>query len=316
MTTVVPRLLGRWLVRSTLLVVLVSALTFVLVSLTPGDPARTILGQSATQEQYEALRQQMGLNEPLLSRYGTWLSDAVHGDLGASLFSGEPVTALISQRLGVTLTLIAGGVLAAGLLGVALGVLSARSSGVLARVVDVASLVGSAIPPFWLGLVLSAVFAVGLRLVPVVGYTSPAVDPVAWALSIVLPIVTLALAGTAIVAKQTRDAMRDELGKDYVLVLRSHGASEWTVQIKHALRNAGVPVVTVLGVLLIGLLGGTVLVESVFSLPGLGGLAVTSTLRHDLPVIQGVTVLFAVVVVAVNLLVDLVNAWINPKVSA
>jgi peptide/nickel transport system permease protein len=216
----------------------------------------------------------------------------------------------------VTLTLIAGGVLAAGLLGVALGVVSARSTGVLARVVDVASLVGSAIPPFWLGLVLSAVFAVGLRLVPVVGYTSPAVDPVAWFLSILLPVATLALAGTAIVAKQTRDAMRDELGKDYVLVLRSHGATEWTVQIKHALRNAGVPVVTVLGVLLIGLLGGTVLVESVFSLPGLGGLAVTSTLRHDLPVIQGVTVLFAVVVVAVNLLVDLVNAWINPKVSA
>ena len=312
----VPKLLARWLGRSTLLVLLVSALTFVLVSLTPGDPARTILGQSATQEQYEALRLQMGLDEPLLTRYGGWLADALHGDLGASLFSGEPVTSLIGQRLGVTLTLIVGGVLVAGLLGVALGVVSARSRGVLARVVDVASLVGSAIPPFWLGLVLSAVFAVGLRLVPVVGYTSPVVDPAAWFLSILLPVTTLALAGTAIVAKQTRDAMRDELGKDYVLVLRSHGAPEWTVQIKHALRNAGVPVVTVLGVLLIGLLGGTVLVESVFSLPGLGGLAVTSTLRHDLPVIQGVTVLFAVVVVAVNLLVDLLNAWINPKVSA
>jgi peptide/nickel transport system permease protein len=306
----------RWLVKSALLMFLVSAFTFVLVSFTPGDPARSILGPTGTQEQYEALRAQMGLNDSLVARYFDWLGGAVQGDLGSSLFSGESVTTLLAERLGVTLTLVFGGVVLSALLGVGLGVLSARRTGWLARLVDVVSLVGSAIPPFWLGLVLSAIFAVQLRLLPAVGYTPIAESPVKWLESITLPVVTLALAGMALVAKQTRDAMLQELDKEYVLMLRAQGASEVSVQLRHALRNAAVPIVTVLGVLLIGLLGGTVLVETVFSLPGLGGLAVNSTLSHDLPVVQGVAVLFALLVVTINLFVDLTYAWVNPKVRA
>lgn len=306
----------RWLVKSALLMFVVSVFTFVLVSFTPGDPARSILGPTGSQEQYETLRAQMGLDDSLPARYADWLSGAVRGDLGTSLFSGESVTTLLRERLGVTLTLVVVGVLLSALLGVGLGVLSARRSGWLARVVDVVSLAGSAIPPFWLGLVLSAVFAVQLKLLPVVGYTPLADSPVAWLESVTLPVATLALAGMALVAKQTRDTMLQELDKEYILMLRAQGAGEISVQLRHALRNAAVPIVTVLGVLLIGLLGGTVLVETVFSLPGLGGLAVSSTLSHDLPVVQGVAVLFAVLVVSVNLLVDLTYAWVNPKVRA
>lgn len=306
----------RWLTKSVVLMFLVSALTFLLVSFTPGDPARTILGPQGTQEQYAALRTEMGLDDPLHQQYVEWLGGAVRGDLGDSLFSGESVSALLLERVGVTLTLVLGGVACAALLGVGLGLLSARRQGWLARVVDVVSLTGSAVPPYWLGLVLSAVFAVQLGLFPVVGYTSFTESPTAWALSVALPVVTLALSGMALVAKQTRDAMLQELDKEYVLMLRAQGAPEWSVQLKHALRNAAVPIVTVLGVLLIGLLGGTVLVEAVFSLPGLGGLAVTSTVRHDLPVIQGVAVLFAAIVVTINLATDLTYAWVNPKVRA
>lgn len=308
------RLVARWLLKSVLLMFLVSALTFTLVSLTPGDPARTILGPQGTQEQYEALRTEMGLDQPLPERYVDWLAGAVRGDLGRSLFNGESVTSLLGQRLGVTITLVVGGVACSALLGVALGLLSARRSGGVARTVDVLSLVGSAIPSFWFGLVLATLFAVKLGWFPVVGYTSLTDSPSDWVRSVTLPIATLAISGIALVAKQTRDAMLQELDKDYVLMLRAHGASETTVQLKHALRNAAVPIITVVGVLMIGLLGGTVLVESVFSLPGLGSLAVTRTLQHDLPVIQGVAVLFAGIVVAVNLVVDLAYAWANPKV--
>lgn len=309
-------LLTRWLTKSILLMLMVSALTFVLVSLTPGDPARTVLGTTGTQEDYLALREQMGLNDPLLVRYGDWLWGAVRGDLGESIFSGQSVTSLLTSRLEVTLVLIIGGVALSALLGIALGVASATRSGPLARFVDLISLAGSAVPPFWLGLVLATMFSVQLKLVPVVGYVPFGESPGDWLKSVVLPITTLGLGGTAIIAKQTRDAMLDELGRDYVLMLRAHGTPEIVVYLKHALRNAAVPVVTVVGVLFINLLGGTVLVETVFSLPGLGGLAVNSTVSHDLPVIQGVTVLFALVVVTVNLVVDLSNALINPKVRS
>lgn len=309
-----PRLLARWLLKSIVLMFLVSALTFVLVSLTPGDPARTILGPQGTQEQYQLLRTEMGLDRPIHVRYLEWLTHAVRGDLGNSLFNRQSVASLLGERLAVTVTLVIGGVILSAGLGIVLGILSSRRRGVVARTVDVTSLLGSAIPTFWFGLVLVTVFAVKLKWFPVVGYKPMSESLSDWLRSITLPTVTLAISGIALVAKQTRDAMLQELDKDYVLMLRAHGASEITVQLKHALRNAAVPIITVVGVLMIGLLGGTVLVESVFSLPGLGGLAVTRTLQHDLPVVQGVTVLFAAMVVAVNLVVDVAYAWANPKV--
>ncbi|MGW4874690.1 ABC transporter permease [Streptomyces chartreusis] len=307
------RRIARWSVSSAALTFIVSALTFVLASLTPGDAARTILGPSATPEQYQQLRRQLGLDEPLAAQYWHWLGRAVHGDLGTALSNGQTVTQTLEQRLGVSLSLIIGALLVSALLGVGLGVLSAVRGGVLGRALDVLSMVGLAVPGFWLGLLLVAAFAVAIPLFPASGYVPFADSPWQWLRSLVLPVVTLGLAGSATIAKQTRDAMLAELDRDYIVLLRAHGLPERSVVLRHALKNAAVPVVTVLGLLLVGLLSGTVLAEAVYVLPGLGSTAVMATQAHDLPLIQGVALCFTAIVVIVNLLVELLYDRLDPR---
>lgn len=308
------RLIGRRLLISVPLVLVVTLLTFLLQSLTPGDTARAILGQNYTPEGYAALRTRLGLDEPLLVRYWEWLVGAFQGDLGTSPVSGLHVGSEILNRLGVTLSLIVGTTLVAGLLGLGLGVLSALRGGRLGAAVDVLSLAGFAVPGFWLGLVLVTLFAVTVPLFPATGYVDPAESVPRWAWSLVLPVAALALGAVAMVAKQTRDAMDDVLSRDFVHVLRANGASEASIIWRHALRNAAIPVVTVLGLVFVNLLNGTVLVEAVFAMPGLGGLAVTATTQHDLPMIQGVALVFTLIVVVVNLVVDVAYGALNPKV--
>jgi peptide/nickel transport system permease protein len=305
----------RWLTTSLLLLLFVSLLVFVLVSLIPGDAARSILGQNGTHEQYVALRAQLGLDDPLPAQYWHWLEHAVSGDLGRSIISGEPVGSMVSGRIAVTLSLVAGSVLVAGALGLALGVAGAVRSGVLGRLVDVLALIGLALPGFWLGLVLVAVFAVGLGWLPATGYTAFADSPVDWLRSLILPSVTMGLACTAAIAKQTRDAMRQTLARDYITALRARGLSERSVIYRHALKNAALPVTTVAGLLVAGLLSATILVEQVFALPGLGTLAVQATADHDLPVIEALVLCFTAMVMAVNLVVELACVWLDPKAS-
>ncbi|MEN3280296.1 MAG: peptide/nickel transport system permease protein [Solirubrobacteraceae bacterium] len=308
------RLIARRVLLSVPLVFVVSALTFVLQSLTPGDAARTILGTDYAPDRYRQLKTQLGLDQSVYEQYWDWLRRVFHGSLGESLFSGQPVTSALHERIGTTLSLIIGTLIVSGVVGVGLGVVSAlRGSGVLARAVDVLSLLGEALPNFWVGLVLIAIFAVGLRLFPATGYV-PIGDSVAdWAWSLALPVVTLSLGPVALISKLTRDAMLDVLDQDFIVALRARGIPERTIVLRHALRSAGIPVVTVLGLLFVGLLSGTVLIEAVFGLPGLGGLAVQSTTQHDLPMVQGVAVCFALIVVAVNLLTDLAYGWLNPR---
>ncbi|MFD4252436.1 ABC transporter permease [Amycolatopsis thermoflava] len=308
------RLVLRRLTIAVPLVFIVSVLTFVLESLAPGDTARTILGTNYTPEGYAQLHEKLGLGDPVLVQYWHWLTDAVRGDLGVSPISGLSVGSEIVNRMGVTLSLIVGTTLVSALLGVALGVLSAVRGGRLGKAIDVFSLLGFALPNFWLGLVLITGLAVTVRLFPATGYVPLTASPSEWVASLVLPIITLALGGAAAVAKQTRDSMSDALDAEYVYVLRANGASERSLVLRHALRNAAIPVVTVVGLLFVGLLNSTVLVEGVFAMPGLGGLAVQATTQHDLPMIQGVAVTFTIVVVIVNLLVDLLYGWLNPKV--
>ncbi|MEU3464325.1 ABC transporter permease [Streptomyces sp. NPDC006733] len=305
----------RWLLTSAVLTFTVSALTFVLVSLTPGDAARTILGRDATPEQYQQLRAQLGLNDPLAVQYGHWLVHAVHGDLGTALSTGQPVLLTLQQRLGPSLSLILGALVVSALLGVGLGVLSAVRGGAVGRALDLVSMVGMALPAFWLGLVLVAAFAVALPLLPASGYVPFADSPWQWARSLALPVLTLGIGGCATIAKQTRDAMLAELRRDYIVLLRAHGLPQRTVVLRHALKNAAIPVVTVLGLLLVGLLSGTVLAETVYVVPGLGSTAVLATQAHDLPLIQGVALCFTVVVVLVNLLVELLYGWLDPRSS-
>jgi peptide/nickel transport system permease protein len=308
------RLIGRRLGLSVPLLFIVTGSAFLLVALIPGDVARALLGEQVTREQYLELRDSLGLDEPLPVRYWAWLSHAVQGDLGDSAYSSQPVTTLLNDRLEATFWLVVLATLAATILGVALGIAGALRSGMLGRAVDAVALVGLAIPNFLLGLILVAWFAVAVEVFPATGYVPLGQDPAEWARSLVLPVITLAVPGLAVIAKQTRDAMRDVMERPFVRTLRASGVSRRSIVFKHVLRSAAIPVVTVVGVVFVGILSGTVLVESVFAIPGLGGLAVQATQQHDVPLILGVVVYFTVIVVVMNVLVDLAYGWLDPRV--
>jgi peptide/nickel transport system permease protein len=310
----VARLLLRRLAVSVPLLLVICSTTFFLAALIPGDVARTILGPNASQAQYLSLRQELGLNKPLSERYWNWLTGAFHGDLGRSLFNQEPVTSLLDTRLPTTLSLVIGSTVVAAMLGVLLGVASAGSTGALGRLVDALALAGLAVPNFFLGLLLVSWFAVSLKLLPASGYVPFTQSPSSWVKSLVLPVTTLALPGAAVIAKQTRDSMKEVSAQPFVRTLRASGISRRSITFKHVLRSAAIPVATVIGLVFVGALSGTVLVESVFAMPGLGGLAVQATANHDLPLIQGVVVYFTVIVIAVNLLVDAAYGALDPRV--
>lgn len=308
------RMIGRRLALSIPLLFVVSIVTFVIQSFLPGDLARSLLGVGATEEQYEAFRNALHLNEPVHTQYWIYLTGIFRGDFGTSVYTGQPVLQTIAQRLPVSLSLIVLGTLVSAIIGVVLGVLSATRGRVLRRIVDVISLLGSALPNFWLGLVLSLVFAGALGWFPSTGYTEFGRSPQLWAWSLVLPVTALAIAGVGIVAKVTRDQVLTTMRQSFVRTLRAGGASEFSIIWKHCLRNSGVAILTVLGIVFVSSLSGTVLVENVFVLPGLGSLAVSATIRHDIPVIQGIALTFTVIVILVNLLIDLAYGLINPKV--
>ena len=310
----VLKVIARRLALSVPLLLIVTTSTFVLVALIPGDAARTIVGGNGTEAQYEALRHALGLDQSLPVRFWHWLERAAHGDLGASLFGGEPVASALNSRLGVTLSLVAGSTLLAGLVGVALGIAGALRPGRLGRALDALSLVGLAVPNFFLGLLLVSWFAVSLTLFPATGYVPPAQSLSGWVQSLVLPVVTLGVPGVAVVAKQTRDSMRDALERPFVQTLRATGIRRRSIVLRHALRCGAIPIVTVLGLVFVGALSGAVVVESVFALPGLGSLAVQATTQRDIPLIQGVALYFTIIVIVVNLAVDLLYGWLDPRV--
>lgn len=306
----------RWLVSSLVLLFVITALTFVLASLAPGDAAKAILSSqsgSYTVQQYQQMRHALGIDRPLPVQYWHWLDGVLHGSLGADLFSGQPVTQELNARLGPSLSIIVGTVIVSGLVGVSLGIVSGLRVGPLGRLVDAVSLAGLAVPNFWLALVLVELLAVRVQVFPATGYAPLSADPGPWLRSIALPVLTLSAGGVAFVAKQTRDSLSEVMSRDFIVLLRARGLSRRSVVLRHALRNAAIPVVTVLGLLLVGLLGGTVLIENVFSIPGLGQEAVTAAGSHDLPVIEGVAFYFAVVVVIANLLVDVSYRLLSPR---
>jgi peptide/nickel transport system permease protein len=301
------------------LLFVITAATFVLASLAPGDAAKAILSSSSgsyTQQQYQQMRHALGIDQPLVLQYWHWLDAVAHGSLGTDLFSGQAVTQELNFRLAPSLSIIIGTVIVSGLVGVGLGVLSAVRSGALGRLVDVVSLAGLAVPSFWLALVLVELLAVKVQVFPATGYVPLGADPGAWLRSIALPVLTLSAGGVAFVAKQTRDSMSDVLSREFMVMLRARGLSRRSILFRHALRNAAIPVVTVLGLLLVTLLGGTVLVENIFAIPGLGQEAVTAAGSHDLPVIEGVAFYFTVLVVIANLLVDVSYRLLNPRLGA
>ncbi len=308
------RYLLRRLLLSVPLLFVVSILTFLMVAIVPGDPAVRILGAGHTAAEYQALDAKLGLTAPLLVQYWHWADGVLHGTLGTSLFTDQPVTGELAQRLPATVWLVIGATLVTVVAGVALGLASAVWRGPLGRVVDAASWVAFAVPNFWLGLVLIEFVAVRAHLLPSSGFVPLGQDPGAWLRSLILPVLTLAAVGVTGIAKQTRDSMAEVLGREFMAALRMAGLSRRALLLRHALRNAAIPVVTAAGLFAIAMLGGTILVEQVFVLPGMGSLVVQAATDHDLPVIEGAVLYFTVIVIAVNLLIDLSYAWLNPKV--
>lgn len=304
----------RRLVLVVPMVLVVSIVMFLLASLVPGDQARTILGESATPESLAALRDQLGLNLPLYQQYLNWAAAAVRGDLGSSIYSGESVVALLAARLPVTASLALLSTLVIAIVGGALGLLSALRGGMLGRLLDAVSLVGLAVPSFAIAILSLSLFAVTIRIFPATGYTPLTEGIGAWAWSLVLPVFALSLGGVTLVAKQIRDSAKDALAKDYVRFLRANGVGEASIVLRHVLKNASIPAVTILGIGAIGALTGTVFIENVFVLPGLGTLATQVTLNHDLPVLLGIGILFTLIAVVINLVVDIAYGILNPKV--
>ncbi len=307
-------LILRRILTSVVLLLVVSMITFLLESLTPGDAAQLILGQDYTPQAYAQLREELGLNDPLYLQYWHWLSGIFHGSLGISVASKASVASILSDRLPVTVSLVLLCLVVSAIVGIGLGVGGAVRGGLLGRALDALSLIGFATPNFWLGLVLATLFGVELKLLPVTGYTALDDSVWGWLKGLVLPVITLAAGSTASIAKLTRDSMLDAMSREFIRALRARGIGEPSVIMKHALRSAALPVATALGMQFINQLSGAVLVETIFALPGLGTAALDATNGHDFPILQGVVLYFTLMVVAVNLVLDLAYGWLNPRV--
>jgi peptide/nickel transport system permease protein len=306
----------RRLLLSVPLVLVVSALTFVLLALTPGNAARQILGYKATPQQVARLDRALDLNLPVYEQYWRWLRHALDGNLGTSLLSGQSVTSLIDQRLWATVSLILGSMLVFVVIGVLLGVFSATRGGASDRFADALSLFGYALPTVWVGAVLIEWFAVDNAWFPAVGYNAPSQGLGPWLRSLVLPVLTLALGFIAVMAKNTREAMLDVLGAEHIRMARANGVPAWSIVWVYAMKNVAIRVVTITGLLTIGLLGGDVIVENVFGLPGLGAALTNAVLTHDVPVVLGITMMFTIIIVVINLVTDLVYWLFDPRVRA
>jgi peptide/nickel transport system permease protein len=283
--------------------------------LTPGDPAAIIAGDMATPEQLERIRTSLGLNEPLMTQFVTWVSKILHGDLGVSLISNVPVLSMIGQRLEPTISIALTTIILAILVAVPLGVIAAWKHGTwIDRFVMGLSVLGFSVPVFVVGYVLVQIFAIELRWLPVQGFRSITRGFGPFLERAVLPTLALSFIYIALIARMTRASMLDVLGEDYVRTARAKGIAERSVLLKHALRNAAVPVITVIGTGFGLLISGVVVTESVFNLPGIGRLTVDAVLARDYPVIQGVILLTSALYVAINLLIDVAYTFLDPRI--
>ncbi len=288
---------------------------FLLLRVTPGDPAAVIAGDTANAQQIAHVRQALGLDRPIYEQFVIWAGQLARGDLGHSVFSNVPVTTLIAQRIGPTLALAVTAMLFASALAIPLGVLAAARAGSLVdRVVMLFAVLAFSLPVFWIGYALVLVFAVAWRLLPVQGYADLSQGLGPFLAHITLPGVTLGLAFMALLARVTRSAMLEVLGQDYIRTARAKGVSRAKILFVHALKNAAVPIVTTFGLGFGLLVGGAVITESVFAIPGLGRLTVDSILTKDYPVIQGLILFFAGIYVLLNLAIDLSYSLLDPRI--
>jgi peptide/nickel transport system permease protein len=293
----------------------VAIAVFGLLHFTPGDPAVIIAGDYATSEDIARIRAKLGLDRPFLTQVGIWVGQVVRGDLGTSIFSGLPVSTLIGQRVGATLSLTLLAMLISVGVGVPLGVLAAwRQSSWVDRVVMVFAVSGFSMPVFWLGFVLVYVFAISFAWLPVQGYQPLSSGLWPFLRHLILPAVTLSVIYMALIARMTRASMLGVLQADYIRTAFAKGLPPGRVLVRHALKNASLPVVTIIGIGFALLIGGAVVTESVFAIPGLGRLTVDAIVRRDYPVIQGVILLVSGVYVLINLVIDVAYVVLDPRI--
>jgi len=293
----------------------VGIFVFLLLHLTPGDPAAVIAGDYASPADIARIREKLGLNEPIHVQFGTWLWHILQGDLGISIFSNLPVSHLIAQRLEPTLALSLATTVIAVLVSIPLGVLAAWKAGSLIdRLTMLIAVFGFSVPVFVIGYILMYIFAIELKWFPVQGYVPIREGLLPFLRSIALPSLALALLYTALIARITRASVLEVLTEDYIRTAHAKGLSSDVVLMRHALKNAAVPIVTIIGIGVALLIGGVVVTESVFNIPGLGRLTVDSILRRDYPIIQAIILVFAGVYVMINLLVDIAYTFLDPRI--
>lgn len=296
--------------------VIVALFVFLMLRLAPGDPAAVIAGDYATAEDIVRIRESLGLNDSIPKQFLTWISSLARGDLGTSIFTKLPVTTLIGQRLEPTIMLTITTIIFTILVAVPLGTLAAwRAGSLIDRAVMFFSVAGFSVPVFVLGYVLIYVVSMQLKWLPVQGYKSLFVDGfVPFARHIILPTITLSVIFIALVARMTRASVMEVLQEDYIRTARAKGQSEFKVLLRHALRNAAVPIVTVIGLGIALLIGGVVVTESVYNIPGLGRLVLDAVLKRDYPIIQGLILLFSFVYIMINLMIDLTYTLFDPRI--
>ncbi|MFF1920623.1 ABC transporter permease [Streptomyces sp. NPDC058221] len=305
--------IARRIAAGAVLLLVISFLTYLLLSIPHIDVGRQLLGESAAQDAVDAKNTALGLDRSMLQQYGDWLSHAVRGDLGTSWFTSEDVGAAVAGRLPVTLSLVLGVTLVTTAVSFLLGVWAGVRRGAVDRIVQIIGVAGYALPGFLVTLILVLVFAVHLGWFPAIGYTPFTDSPHGWLSTVTLPILSLSVASVAGVSQQVRGAVIDVMRQDYIRTLRARGLTTRRIVFKHVLRNASAPALSVLGMQFVGLLGGAVLVEQIFGLPGIGSMTVAYTTRGDIPVIMALVMLTVVGVVLIHLAVDVLIGWLNPK---
>ena len=297
-------------------VFVVSVVIFLIIHLTPGDPAAAMLGDQADPEAIAALREALGLNDPLPVQYLRWLGGVLQGDLGQSLYSDESMVSMLLSHLGPTLSLTVFALAISLIVAVPLGILAARKRGALAdNAISVFSMIGISMPSFLLGLLLMLVFAVTLRWLPAAGYKTLAEDGMAEHLRyLVMPAIALGFMEAGLILRMTRSSMLEVLGSDYIRMAKAKGEKSLAITCKHALKNALIPIVTTVGQTFMGLLSGATVVESIFNIPGIGKMTITAVQQRDYEVVQAVVLFLSMINIVVCLVIDLIYAAIDPRV--
>lgn len=306
----------RRLIQTFIVILLLTFITFALLKIMPGDPAAIMLGTDASKAQIDALRKELWLDRPFLVQYAHWFNNVLHGNLGESIAYNDPVIDLFATRLPITGYLAFWALILSAVLGIIAGIFCAiRRGGVLDQVVSLLANVGIAIPVFWLGIIGIYLFSLKLGWLPTQGWTSPFDDFGKSSQQAVMPIILLAIPSIAVVARQTRSSMLETVRQDYIRTAVSKGLRERVVVLRHALKNALIPVITLLGLQVRQLVGGSVLVEVVYNIPGMGRLLVTAAFNKDFLVVQGDVLVLGLIVCLANLLVDISYGWLDPRVK-